>query len=206
MTESIVPFLIASFILNISPGPDLVYVISRTLAQGRLVGLVSSWGVCSGAMVHVLLAAFGFSVLIQNTAWAYTALQYLGVVYLFYLGINSLRCKTLQISGTGVVAHKVSLPRIYLQGVMVDLINPKAALFFLAFLPQFIPAGTTEHSKDFILLGSIVVLMGIVCEACIVLFSDFFLGRLLKNSKAVSYLNYALGIVFIGLAINLAFF
>ena len=206
MFENLLPFCIAALLLTVSPGADQIYIVSRTLAQGRLVGLVSSWGVCTGAAVHILAAAFGFSVIIQSSSLAYSLLKYLGAAYLVWLGIQAFRHRAVRVGAPGVLQKNPSLTSVYLQGIMVDVCNPKVALFFLAFLPQFIPADEPNRIAAFLFLGSLVLVFGLVWEVLLVFFADRILGRLLQSSRAVNFLNYAMGTVFMGLALHILFF
>ena len=204
MTEHLAAFIGVALLLNISPGPDQIYVLGRTLAQGRFVGLVSSWGVCSGAFLHVFAAAFGFSLIIKSSPTAYAALKYAGAAYMVWLAINTLRHNVLSISKDDSAPK--SLGKVYLQGILVDVLNPKVAIFFLAFLPQFIPANSPSQVSSFIILGTIVILIGLVWESLLVFFSDLVLGRFLQKPALVKILNYIMAAVFLGLAVHVAFF
>ena len=204
MINNLPAFLLAAFLLNIAPGPDQAYILSRTLAQGRFVGLVSSWGVCSGAMIHVVAAALGFSLILQSSPAVYALLKYLGAAWLLWLGLKSFRRETFQITADSARQGRPPLGRIYAQGIMVDLFNPKVALFFLAFLPQFIPAESPQRTVLFIALGGVVVVMSLICEAALIVISQWILGKSLQNSRAAAYLNYMMGLVFVALAVNLA--
>ncbi len=206
MSEHFGTFLIAAILLNVAPGPDHIYILSRTLAQGRLYGFISSFGVCSGALIHVLAAAFGFSLIIQSSPIAYSVLKYTGAFYLLWLGIKAFKVDTFKLDQNADSKNPPTLLKVYLQGIMVDVLNPKVAIFFLVFLPPFIPDNTSYRLGIFIFLGSIVVFIGILYEAFLIIFSDYFLGNLLKNSKMVHYLNYVMGLIFICIAVNFAFF
>lgn len=204
--DSFIPFILAATVLTVSPGPDHIYILSRTLGQGRMVGFASSWGVCAGAAIHVLAAAFGFSLIIQTSALAYALLKYLGAAYLVWLGFNALRNKALFPPDIVSDGRRSSLRAAFLQGIMVDVCNPKVALFFLAFLPQFIAPAAPDREIQFMVLGAVVILMGLVWEAVLIFFADRILSGLLKNSKAAHYLNYGMGAVFLGLALHVLFF
>ena len=205
MTDAIWPFLAATILFVMAPGPDVFYVVTRTIAQGRMVGFASSLGVSTGAAIHILAAAFGFSVVIQTSATAYALLKYAGAAYLVWLGVQALRQKAIRAENAAGPKRSESLGAVYLQGVIVDVCNPKVALFFLAFLPQFIPAGTASPVLSFLLLGAGVIVIGLIWEAVLVLFSDRVMGRFLRNSRAVRYLNRGMGAAFITLALNLVF-
>ena len=130
-------FFSAALALNLSPGPDLLYVFSRTLSGGRRIGIISACGVCSGALVHVVFAALGISAILATSALAFTVVKYVGAAYLLYLGFQALRS-----AGAGGTLMPKAVPqasawKAYRQGVLVDLLNPKAAVFYVALLPTF---------------------------------------------------------------------
>ncbi len=204
MIEEPLLFLTAAIVLNISPGPDQAYILGRTLSQGRMIGLFSTWGVCSGAMIHVFAAALGFSVIIQTSEIAYNILLYCGAAYLLWLGITTLRSK--ELFSPKKSAPKASRARAYLQGVLVDILNPKVALFFLAFVPQFISPSDPHRFLTFVSLGAVVVGIAIVWESSLVFFAHHLLSGLVAKPGAACALNTALGLMFIGLAMKLAFF
>ena len=204
MIEEPLLFLTAAIVLNISPGPDQAYILGRTLSQGRMIGLFSTWGVCSGAMIHVFAAALGFSVIIQTSEIAYNILLYCGAAYLLWLGITTLRSK--ELFSPKKSAPKASRARAYLQGMLVDILNPKVALFFLAFVPQFISPSDPHRFLTFVSLGAVVVGIAIVWESSLVFFAHHLLSGLVAKPGAARALNTALGLMFIGLALKLAFF
>lgn len=202
--DSLLIFLGAAILLNLSPGPDTLYVLTRTLAQGRRAGFVSSFGVCTGALVHVSAAALGLSVVLATSALAFTAVKYAGAAYLVYLGVRMLLSRE---GGHVDAAHPASRTdpwRIFRQGVLIDLLNPKAALFFMAFLPQFVVPGAGHAAAQFFVLGLIVIAIALAWEAIIVVFAHV-ATRKLRASPAVSrWLNRTLGTVFVGLGLRLA--
>ncbi|MGD9947884.1 MAG: LysE family translocator, partial [Desulfobulbus sp.] len=131
-------FFSAALALNLAPGPDLMYVLSRTVAQGTRIGLASAAGVSTGALVHVAAAAFGLSAILATSAFAFAAVKYVGACYLFYLGIQALRSGGTKFD-LKTRETKMILPwQAFRQGVLVDVLNPKVAIFFMAFLPQFV--------------------------------------------------------------------
>ena len=198
-------FLTAAVALNVSPGPDLNYILSRTIAQGTKVGLASAAGVCSGAIVHVLAAAFGLSAILAASALAFTIVKYVGAAYLVYLGVQAFRSRGSALElGVQKELVVVSPWQAFRQGVLVDVLNPKAAIFFMAFLPQFVRADHGNTSAQLIVLGLLVILVAIIIESLFVLAaarsSDFFR----RNPKASAFLDRALGTVFVSLGIRLA--
>lgn len=198
-------FIIAAILLNITPGPDQIYVLSRTLVQGKFVGFASSLGVCTGAVIHVLAAALGFSVVVRSSPLTYSAFKYSCACYLLYLGIRQFRHSAIKFNNVGAgKTETYTLRRAYFQGVAIDVLNPKVALFFLAFLPQFISAASADSVAPFIILGLSVVSLSILWDSIIIMCSDFILRRFLQSSRAVNFLNYSVGAVFILSAVQLA--
>jgi threonine/homoserine/homoserine lactone efflux protein len=136
LDSNIALFVAASLAIIVAPGPDNIYVLPRGVAQGREVALASAWGMCSGLLFHTALAALGLSAILASSAMAFTLVKYAGAAYLIYLGINALLSK----EGFGASAGEepaAKLRRYFLKGLTMKLLNPKVAVFFLAFLPQF---------------------------------------------------------------------
>lgn len=151
-------FLAACLALNLTPGADMTFVIARAVGQGRPAGLVSALGIATGSLIHTLLAAFGISALLAASETAFLVLKYAGAAYLLYLAVRMILDKSsLDLSAEG---GGQSLTRIWLQATLVNLLNPKVALFILAFLPQFIDPARGSTILQIILLGSVVNLLG----------------------------------------------
>jgi RhtB (resistance to homoserine/threonine) family protein len=196
-------FLGASILLDISPGPDTLYVLTRTVAQGRRAGLLSSIGVCSGALVHVSAAALGLSVVLATSAVAFMAVKYAGAAYLIYLGIRTLRAREpLTVEKARPV--RASGWKVFRDGVVIDVLNPKPALFFMAFLPQFVNPAAGHATLQFFALGLIVIGIALIWEFLLVVFAHGVTRRLSGNRAVSRWLNRAVGTVFIGLGIRLA--
>jgi len=158
-------FLGASILLNLSPGPDTLYVLTRTLAQGRRIGFLSSFGVCTGALVHVAAAALGLSVVLATSAVAFTVVKVAGAAYLVYLGVRMLLSRDGIAVEAGCPAGPASGWKVFRQGILIDVLNPKAALFFMAFLPQFVVPGAGHGTAQFFALGLIVIAIALVGKA-----------------------------------------
>lgn len=172
--EQFLAFLVAAIVLNVTPGMDRVYIPSRTLAQGRTLGLMSSWGVCTGAMIHVVAAALGISAILAASATAFTLVKMAGAGYLIWLGIQALRSKGVALALEGKPETKpVSPLAAFRQGVLVDVLNPKVAIFFLAFLPQFIDPARGETWWQIVILGEIVIGIALIWEALLVFGAGF---------------------------------
>ncbi|HCJ31263.1 MAG TPA: LysE family translocator [Pseudomonas sp.] len=196
-------FFSAALALNLSPGPDLLFVLSRTLSGGRRVGVASACGVCSGALVHVAAAAMGISAILATSALAFAVVKYVGAAYLLYLGIQALRS-----AGAGTQLDLETAPRTtawqaYRQGILVDIFNPKAAIFFMAFLPQFVRPDQGAVALQLLILGVLVVLVAIVVECALVQLAARASSALRGNRRLSQWLDRVLGSVLIGLGIRL---
>ncbi len=208
------PFLIASFLLNISPGPDMAYIVGQTAVHGRKIGLFSTFGVVSGAFVHVVAAALGLSAILATSALAFAIVKWVGVAYLVWLGIGAIRAsfaKKHTGSDTRDLAHNTALsPRnatafqAWRQGVMIDVLNPKVAIFFMAFLPQFVDPAQGHGAVQFLILGSMVNLIGLMVESTIVLLVAAAAVRIKGHNKLGVWLQRALGAMFVALGARLA--
>ncbi|WP_289078679.1 LysE family translocator [uncultured Thalassospira sp.] len=210
------PFLIAAFLLNISPGPDMAYIVGQTAVHGRKIGLFSSFGVVSGAFVHVLAAALGLSAILATSALAFAIVKWVGVAYLVWLGIGALRASFAGKPGRDGNDDSTSTPAIAIssrpmtvfqawrQGVMIDVLNPKVAIFFMAFLPQFVDPQSGDGAMQFLVLGSVVNLIGLVVESTLVLMVAAAAVRIRGHRKLGAWLQRALGAMFIALGARLA--
>lgn len=195
-------FVGAGLLLNITPGPDVLYIVGRSLSQGRLAGVVSALGIAAGCLVHIAAAAFGLSALGLALPLAYDIVRYAGAAYLLWLGVRAWRAGA---PGGDVRAMQpASLGRIFRQGMVTNVLNPKVALFFLAFLPQFTDASRGPLPLQFLLLGSIFVVNGtVVCVAYALAAS--WLGEWMRARYDVAtWMNRAMGGLFIALGLRLA--
>jgi len=176
LTPTFAAFLLAAVALAITPGPGIAYVVARTVAGGRREGLASCGGTGIGGLAHVLAAALGLSALVAQSATAFAIVKYAGAAYLIYLGIRALRngetpLATATRSASGAV-------RAFSEGVLVEILNVKTAIFFLAFIPQFVDP-TQSIGQQFIVLGSICVLLNTAVDVLAVLFA----ARLLTDRR-----------------------
>ena len=197
-------FFSAALALNLSPGPDLIYILSRSIAHGRRVGLASAAGVCTGTFVHVLAASIGLSAILATSTTAFTVVKYVGAAYLIYLGVKSLRSAGATFSSAKHTETDVSLWRAFRQGVLIDVLNPKVAVFFMAFLPQFVRPGHGSESLQLVMLGTLVICVAIAVEACFVLAASKATNFFRANPTVSGRLDRILGSVLVGLGILLA--
>ncbi|TXH67892.1 MAG: LysE family translocator [Thiothrix sp.] len=199
-------FILSGFLLNLMPGPDTLFIMSKTASQGWKAGVAASLGICSGVYVHVFAAAFGLSALLATSATAFVVLKLVGAAYLIYLGWMTLRQKSGLASAAPVQAiqTKQALLTIYRQGFLTNALNPKVALFFLAFVPQFISADSSNTVLAFILLGTVFDISSLLWCTTVALCTAFASARLQVSTTVKTWLNKLVGAVFIGLGLRLA--
>lgn len=194
-------FLIAAFALNLAPGPDMLYVIGRSVGQGRKAGIVSSLGVFVGCWVHILAAAFGIAALLRSSPVAFNVVRYAGAAYLIYLGIKMLAQQT-DLASQQPKAERLSA--IFRQGAITNVLNPKVAIFFLAFLPQFINAQRGSVVLQIVVLGLIFNVGGTLVNLAVA-YAGGTLGELLRRNQAIARLQRRFtGLIFVGLGLRLA--
>ena len=195
-------FLVASALLTIAPGPDIVYVLTRAISQGPRAGVAAALGFASGCIFHTVLAAVGIAALIRSSEAAFDAVRYAGAAYLVWIGIQALRHRS-SFSVEGA-ADPRGLATIYRQSVIGNILNPKVTLFFLAFLPQFVDAQAGHVGWQMALLGAIFMVQTVVIFGAVALFSGW-LGNWVRRKPAIGErLNVFAGVTFIALGIRVA--
>lgn len=194
-------FLVAALALAITPGPGIAYVVARTVAGGRAEGLASCFGTAAGGMLHVLAAATGLSLLVARSAVAFTIVKYVGAIYLIYLGVRLLLQKDRDIQSVSVAAQGPR--RALLEGVVVEVLNVKTALFFLAFLPQFVRA-SEPVVPQLVLLGTICVTLNTLVDVVAVLSSARLLASRAARAARERLLRRASGATMVALGTYLA--
>ncbi|GAB2917594.1 LysE family translocator [Nonomuraea fastidiosa] len=191
-------FCAATLGLLIVPGPAVFYIVTRSVAQGRGAGLVSVLGVHTGSLVHIAAAALGVSALLAASATAFTIVKYVGVAYLLYLGLSKLLRR-------GGDEQPIELPvqtrrRLFWEGFVVNVLNPKTAVFFLAFLPQFVHPEVGPVWAQILLFGLLWVVLGVASDGAYALLSSALAGRLRGSARARRRLDVGSGLVYLGLA------
>jgi threonine/homoserine/homoserine lactone efflux protein len=199
-------FVAASLAVIVAPGPDNLYVLTRGIAQGRNVALASAWGMCSGLLFHTTLAAVGLSAILARSAGALSLVKFIGAAYLVYLGIRALLSRE-EFSPSVEKIFTVKLRNFFLQGLTMNLLNPKVAVFFMAFLPQFVsPSVGTAGSAALrlVALGLVFALLSVVIFSAIALFSGVVGDRLSRNPRFATALQWSTAVVLFGLGVRLA--
>ncbi|MCL4302477.1 MAG: LysE family translocator [Anaerolineae bacterium] len=200
--SQVVLFVVAAAALLITPGPAVLYIVARSIDQGRLAGIVSVLGVEVANLLHVIAAALGLSALLMSSALAFSLVKYLGAAYLIYLGVRKLLVRE-ELAQPEALERK-RLARIFYQGVVVNVFNPKTALFFLAFLPQFVDVSRGGVVGQILFLGFIFVVLGICSDGLYALLAGT-LGRWLRgNLGFLRAQRYFAGSVYIGLGVTTA--
>lgn len=196
-------FAFASLVLNITPGNDMLYVATKSTSQGVKAGIVSALGIAGGCIVHLLAAVVGLSAIIANSAVAFDIIKYIGAAYLIYLGIRSFLSTQNKFSINNIVEKK-PLSKLFWQGVFTNVLNPKVALFFLAFLPQFIHPEKGNAGLQILVLGLWFNFSGTIVNIIVaMLFGK--LGNWLADKQAfIKWQNKVTGLLLIGLGINVA--
>jgi len=195
-------FIFASAVLLITPGPAVLYIIARSVDQGRRAGLVSVCAIETGNFVHVIAATLGLSALLLSSALAFTIVKYLGAAYLVYLGLRKIF--TREVAAPAGTIQPQSFRRIFSQGVMVAALNPKTALFFVAFLPQFVDPSQSAIALQMLILGCLFVTMAVISDSMYALLAGT-IGRWLKGFRsALRAERYVIGGLYIGLGVTAA--
>jgi threonine/homoserine/homoserine lactone efflux protein len=202
-TQHLAVFVVSGVLLNLTPGQDTLYIVGRSLSQGRRAGLISVLGIMSGCVIHTLAAAFGLSAVLATSAPAFMAVKLAGAGYLAYLGFTMLLERPTLL---GTVAEFVPERdwTVYRAGLLTNVLNPKVALFFLAFLPQFVAPTTESRVLSFLFLGGVFVFNGTLWCLCLVWGASAISRRLRGHSRIGLLLQRATGAMFVGLGVRLA--
>ena len=196
-------FIAAGWLLNLTPGPDVLYIVNHALRGGVRPGMVAALGIVSGCFVHVVAAAVGVSALLATSATAFTVLKWVGAAYLVFMGVRLLRSRPSPLPVAPALAAP-SLWRIYQRGFLTNVLNPKVALFFLAFVPQFIPPDAPHKAWTFLALGLIFNLNSLPINLGYAWLAAWAARRLDAVQKAMHWLDGLAGLMFLGFGLRLA--
>jgi len=202
-TQHLAVFILSGLVLNMTPGQDTLYIVGRSVSQGRRAGLLSVLGISSGSVLHALAAAFGLSALLATSAQAFTVVKLAGAAYLVYLGVRMLAERP-AVGGTATVVTPESGWAVYRAGLLTNVLNPKVALFFLAFLPQFVAPTAESRVLSFLLLGAVFIFTGTLWCLVVVWGASAFSRRLRHGTTTGLLLKRAAGAMFLGLGVRLA--
>jgi len=200
--ETIITFITASVVLSLVPGPDNLFVMSNSALKGWRIGFYTTLGLCTGLIGHTILVGIGVSVIFQTSTMAFNGLKIIGALYLVYLAWLSVQNKEINIGGASENSTSRSY---YFTGVIMNLTNPKVAIFFLVFLPQFINSNNDNVTSQIFLLGLLFICSAFFVFTSIAYLSSFLEGILKKSKTVNKNLNLLAAIIYIALAINLSF-
>jgi len=205
-TSTLALFAVAAVTLLLIPGPAVLYIVTRSVDQGRAAGLASVCGVHVGTLLHVAAAALGLSALLVSSATAYDTVRWLGAAYLVWLGVRRLLARDEDVpeAAAGPDAHRVGLGRVFAQGVVVNVLNPKTALFFFAFLPQFVDTSRGSVPSQVVVLGAAFVLLGLLSDGAYALLASTGAGWLRRRPRVARTSRLVSGGVLISLGVTTA--
>jgi threonine/homoserine/homoserine lactone efflux protein len=202
-TADLTLFISAALVLLAIPGPAVLYIITQSVEQGRKAGLVSDLGIHTATLVHVLAAALGLSALLASSALAFSIVKYAGAAYLIWLGLKKILARPVP-AALDAPPKARRYGRMFRDGFIVNLLNPKTALFFLAFLPQFVDVSRGHVASQVLFLGMVFVLLGLLSDACYAMAASA-AGRWLRRSRAyLHFERYVGGAMLIALGITAA--
>ena len=202
-SSTLIVFSGAALALLLIPGPAVLYIVARSASQGRRAGLVSVAGIHVGTLVHIAAAVLGLSALIVASASAFTAIKLAGAAYLVYLGITTLLRRSAADDRT-VASPPRRLRRVFTDGVVLNILNPKTAVFFLAFVPQFVDVDAGQTTLQVVVLGATFVAIGLVTDGLFALAGGWFGGRLRRDPRLERRTDTAAGAIYVGLGVTTA--
>ena len=196
--SSLLIFVAATMGLLIIPGPAVLFIVAQSIDQGRKAGIVSTLGIAFGTIFHVIAAALGITIILKTSAEAFIIMKYLGAAYLIYLGISRLLSKEVAEQQEVV---KQSMQKIFVRGMIVNILNPKTALFFFAFLPQFIDPARGSVSLQVIFLGMLFIALGVLSDGFYAILAGSLRDWLLNNEKFLKLQKYVSGGIYLALGV-----
>ncbi len=197
-------FVVAGLILNLTPGADMLYIASRSAAQGTKAGVIAALGIGVGCLAHILFATFGLSVILASSALAFAVVKYAGAAYLIYLGITTLLSLRAKEEVKAEAARPLSSGRIFRQAVLINVLNPKVALFFMALLPQFVSPQAAHPALSFLFLGCLFDFNGTIVNVLFAVCSSKIASRCRQSSVLGRLGRTAVAGLFIALGLRLA--
>lgn len=197
-------FLIAGISLNLLPGPDTMYILGRSIAQGRYAGFMSVLGISTGGLVHTTAAALGLSAILVASSFAFGVVKWAGAAYLVYLGLQMILSRNPEMHIDAGEMQRADLWTIYRQGLITNLLNPKVAMFFMAFLPQFVAQDHASSPLPFLLLGSVFIFTGTLWCLFVAFIAAAASKAFRSRARSIQIARRVTGMVFVGLGIRLA--
>jgi threonine/homoserine/homoserine lactone efflux protein len=204
-THDLLLFIGSGLLLNVTPGPDTLYIVGRSTTQGLRAGVVAALGIGAGTLVHISAAAFGLSAILAASAEAFTAIKLVGAAYLVYVGLSLAFSSSTPLDETGTTRlAPASLGTVFMQGFLTNVLNPKVALFFLAFLPQFVESEAANKALAFLFLGLVFNVNGTLWNLFVAWSAARVSAGLRQRTAALKWFNRCVGAIFVALGIRLA--
>lgn len=197
-------FLLTGILLNLTPGNDTIFILTKSIAQGRKAGIISALGIGTGSIVHTVLAAFGLAIIIAKSILLFNIIKYAGAAYLLYLGYKMLRDSSRLKTEVITISNSADYWKIYIDAIFTNILNPKVALFFIAFLPQFIDPTLKNTILPFLTLGATFIATGTIWCLLLATFASSIFSKLRDNRTVSTYINRICGVTLIGLGIKIA--
>jgi len=203
--ENFITFIVTALFFIMTPGIDTVFVLNKSIGQGRKSGIVSAMGINTGILTHTFLSAIGLTVLIAKSAIAFMVIKYIGAAYLVYIGVKKYMDTSALFTENRVSEVKNSSKNDFWSGFFTNSLNPKVALFFLAFFPQFITPSKLEDPVPFVLLGVTFAIIGVIWYVTLTMFASIFSTKIKGNPNSGIWLNRVSGFVFVLMGLQIAF-
>ena len=200
---NILGFLSAAILLTLMPGPDILFVITQSITRGKKAGIIFACGLCTGLIAHTAAVSLGLSLILYNSPVAFSVLKYMGAAYLIYLGVKSYihrKENSLALPTAAGVEYK-----LYRKGILMNILNPKVLLFFIAFFPQFVSPTTENPAGELLILGLLFMAQGIVIFSLVALLADRLSRRLMQNARFSLIMHIIESLVYIAIGISLIF-
>ena len=197
---NILGFLSAAILLTLMPGPDILFVITQSITRGKKAGIIFACGLCTGLIAHTAAVSLGLSLILYNSPVAFSILKYMGAAYLIYLGVKSYKENSLALpTATGVEC------KLYRKGILMNILNPKVLLFFIAFFPQFVSPATENPAGELLILGLLFMAQAIVIFTLVALLADRLSRRLMQNARFSLIMHIIESLVYFAIGISLIF-
>lgn len=201
--SNLLMFILSAILLSLSPGPDNIYVLTLGISKTKKAAVVTTLGLCSGLVIHTLAAALGISVIFQVSQIAFDVVKYIGAIYLLYIAYQIFKHRNDPIS-LEQTQNEVEYKKLYLRGFIMNILNPKVSIFFLAFLPQFVDTSSSNIPLQMIFLGLIFIIVAFIIFSIIGILGNILRQKVLAKKEVFSYLNIFTSLVLVGLSIKLA--
>ena len=202
-TSQLLLFIMASFLLCLAPGPDNIYVLTQGMTKSKKAAIITTFGLCSGLIIHTSAAAFGISVIFQTSEFAFNIVKFAGVIYLLYIAIQAFKYRNEPLD-LSVQNSNIELKKLFIKGFIMNILNPKVSIFFLAFLPQFVNTTNGNIPLQMVILGIIFMIMTVLVFSVIGISGNILSSKLLEKPNIVKYMNITTSFVLVSLSIKLA--